>query len=189
MPVDLPLGQHLRRARVRRRPSRRTSAAGRARRATLRPLLERALELLLPHRDVEAGLAQRGAERAERVPVERLRRDPAAPLVEVACGRRAAELLAERRAAPRAAPRGSRSGAARARRRAWRRSRCRSARSPSAGAPSSRDRPRTPSSSASGRRARRARAAPRGSARPSSACGSRVWNDASSSGSIPSIAS
>src|SRR5438105_3729984 len=58
-------------------------------------LLDRALEPFLPHRHVEAGLAQRARERAERVPVQRLGRHLPAALVEVARARDAAELLAE----------------------------------------------------------------------------------------------
>ena len=75
-------------------PSRRTSAAGRAR-APARALPDRPLEPLLADRDVVAGLAQRVRERAEGMPVERLRRHPAAPLVDVPRGRHPAELLAE----------------------------------------------------------------------------------------------
>ena len=94
-PVDLPLGQQ------RRRPSLRASAQSAnfgsrpSARASCDALLDGALEPLLPHRHVEAGLAQRVRERAERVPVERLRRQPALVLVDVARGRRPAELLAE----------------------------------------------------------------------------------------------
>ena len=58
-------------------------------------LLDRALEPLLPHRHVEPGLAQRGRERAEGVPVERRRRHRAAPLLDVVRGRRAPELGSE----------------------------------------------------------------------------------------------
>ena len=56
-------------------------------------LFECALEALLADRDVEAGLAERARERPEGVPVERLRRQPALVLVDVARGRRPAELL------------------------------------------------------------------------------------------------
>ena len=63
-PVDLPLGQHRRVARCAPPPSRRTSAGAPAS-ARTRALLDRALEPLLPHRDVEARLAQRVPERAE----------------------------------------------------------------------------------------------------------------------------
>src|SRR4029450_6392136 len=61
----------------------------------LHRLLERALEALLPHRHVEPGLAQRVRERAEGVPVEGLRGQSAPSLVDIACGRYAAQLLAE----------------------------------------------------------------------------------------------
>ena len=93
-PVDLPLAEqavvllpcalpvvHLRQASE---PERQLGA-----------LLDGALEPLLPDRHVEARLAQRVRERAERVPDQRLRRHRPAPLVEVAGGRRPAELLAQ----------------------------------------------------------------------------------------------
>ena len=60
-----------------------------------RTLGDGALELLVADRDVEAGLPERRAERAERVPDQRLRRHGRAVRVEVARRRRAAELLAE----------------------------------------------------------------------------------------------
>ena len=67
------------------------------------------------------------------MPVERLRRHLAAPLVEVARRRHPARARPRAPAAPPAAPPGSRSASARGPRRAWRRSRCRSARSPVCG--------------------------------------------------------
>src|SRR4029453_10503586 len=59
----------------------------------LAALIDRAFEPLLPHRNVEAGLSQRIRERAEGVPVERLRGHRAAMVVEVPCARGVAELL------------------------------------------------------------------------------------------------
>src|SRR5581483_11504583 len=90
-PVDLPFGQE----RVVRSP--RLGPVGELRQASERPgelgaLLDRPLEPLLPHRHVEARLAQRVRERAERVPVERLRGQPALVVVDVAGGRRASQL-------------------------------------------------------------------------------------------------
>ena len=58
-------------------------------------LLERALKLLLPHRDVEAGFPQRVRERAKRVPVQRLGGHAAAMLLDVTCRRDTAELLTQ----------------------------------------------------------------------------------------------
>src|SRR5205085_614879 len=58
-------------------------------------LLERAFETLLPHRHVEAGLAERIRERAEGVPVERLGRQLAAVLVDVTGRGHTTELLPE----------------------------------------------------------------------------------------------
>ena len=55
----------------------------------------RMLEPLLPHRDVEPRLAQRVLERAEHVPVQRLRGHGVAVLVEVLRGRWASQRLAE----------------------------------------------------------------------------------------------
>src|SRR5581483_1111123 len=49
----------------------------------------------LSNRHVEARLPQRGRERAERVPVERFRREPALVLVDVPRRRRPAELVAQ----------------------------------------------------------------------------------------------
>ena len=60
-----------------------------------RSLRDRALELLVADRDVEPCLAERRAERSERVPDQRLRRHPAAVRVEVARRRRPTELGAE----------------------------------------------------------------------------------------------
>src|SRR4051812_38444501 len=88
-PVDLPLGQHRRAGRrTRLGPVRELRQAPEAP-GELGALLDRPLEALLPHRHLEAGLPERLRQRAERVPVERLRRDPPAALVEVAGGRRA----------------------------------------------------------------------------------------------------
>ena len=61
-----------------------------------RPLIDGALQTLLPHRDVEAGLAQRARERAERVPEQRLRRHRALARIQVARRRRPPEPGAER---------------------------------------------------------------------------------------------
>src|SRR5439155_1252947 len=58
-------------------------------------LLDGALEPLLPHRQVEAGFAEGVRERAEGVPVERLRGHRALACVDVLRGRHAPELLAE----------------------------------------------------------------------------------------------
>src|SRR5688500_7685421 len=58
-------------------------------------LLDRALQPLLADRDVVARLAESGGQRAERVPVEGLRRQAASALLEVAGGRRPSELDAE----------------------------------------------------------------------------------------------
>ena len=79
MPVDLPLGQHRGVARGAPPASRRTSGSRPSSPCERGALLDRPLEPLLPDRDVEAGLAQRGRERAEGVPVERRRRHRAAP--------------------------------------------------------------------------------------------------------------
>src|SRR5205807_2465067 len=61
----------------------------------LDPLLDRALQAFLADRDVETGLAQRFGQRAERVPVEGLRRHRAAARVQVLRRRDAPELLPE----------------------------------------------------------------------------------------------
>src|SRR5947207_2981792 len=61
----------------------------------LRALLHLALQTLLAVRHVEAGLAERVRQRAERVPVERLRRHRALARVDVLRRRRPAELLAQ----------------------------------------------------------------------------------------------
>src|SRR5205085_9264024 len=92
--VDLPFRQERRVGAARVRPVaelRQPSEAARK----LGALGERPLEPLLPHRHVEARLAERARKRAEGVPVERLRRKRPAPLVEVACRRRPAELGSE----------------------------------------------------------------------------------------------
>src|SRR5207244_3148176 len=85
--VDLPLGQHrLRGALAGLDPvGELRQAADPARQGGA--LRDRSLEALLPHRDVEAGLGERTRERAERVPVERLRRHRAPPLLEELLGR------------------------------------------------------------------------------------------------------
>src|SRR5918996_3010252 len=61
----------------------------------LRALLDRALQPLLALEHLEPGLAQRVAERAERVRVQGCGRQRATPLGEVARGRRPTQLLAE----------------------------------------------------------------------------------------------
>ena len=182
MPVDLPLGQQLERPRG--APSAQSANFG-SRPSSPRErgaLVDRPLEPLLAHRDVEAGLAQRGRERAERVPVERLRRHAAAPLVDVARGRRPAELLAEpaqrveqllaRREPARHEPGGALGRVPRAEvldHRLRMHLRLRVGRELLH---------RRRAAEALGARP----AARRGSARPSSACGSPAWNDASSAG-------
>ena len=76
-PVDLPLGQE-RRSSWRRASAQSANFGSRpSRSASATPCVDRPLEPLLPHRHVEAGLAERVRERAERVPVERLRRQRA----------------------------------------------------------------------------------------------------------------
>src|SRR5207245_5554785 len=90
-PVDLPLGEQALVLPARLRP------VGELRQAAELPgepdaLLERPLQPLLSHGDVEAGLTERRRERAERVPVERFRRHRAPARVEVLRGRYAAEL-------------------------------------------------------------------------------------------------
>ena len=114
-PVDLPLGQERVVAPARLGPVgelRQPPEPSRERRA----LLDRALEPLLPHRDVEARLAQR-VRRASRTCASRATSTAAGPCAR-RCRARSAGGRAPRRAraAARAARRGSRSGAARARR-------------------------------------------------------------------------
>src|SRR4029079_15702392 len=90
--VDLHLSQHRLVALARFRPvSELRQATERLR--ELHRLLQRALELLLAPRDVLAGLAEGVRQRAEGVPVERLRRHPATVLLDVAGRRDAAQLL------------------------------------------------------------------------------------------------
>ena len=105
-PVDLPLGEQ-RRVVARGPPSSRPSCGRRpSSRASTAPWATARSSFSSPIGHVEAGLPQRRAERAERVPDQRLRRHPSAVRVEIACRRRAAELLPEAAAAARAAPRG-----------------------------------------------------------------------------------
>src|SRR5262249_23438459 len=92
--VDLPLGQHPGPVPARGRPVREPRQPAELE-GELRPLLDGPREVLRSDGGGEAGLAQGGGERAERVPVERLGRDPPPAVVEVACGRRAAELRSE----------------------------------------------------------------------------------------------
>src|SRR4029450_4837748 len=70
--VDLPFGQHRLVGLARLGPVGELRQPPEVSRE-LHPLLQSALELLLPHRHVESRLAQRVRERAEGVPVERLR--------------------------------------------------------------------------------------------------------------------
>src|SRR6266542_2964708 len=93
-PVHLPLGEEGVVALPRLRPVRELGQALQPARE-LGALLDGALDALLPHGDVEHGLAQRVRERAERVPVQRLGRDGPLPGVEVTGSRRPAELFAE----------------------------------------------------------------------------------------------
>ena len=164
--------------------SRRTSAGGRAPCASSAALRDRPLEPLLPHRARRSRPRGGPSQRAERVPVERRRRHRPAALLDVVGGRRPPELVAELPQLPgellarREPPRHQ------TRPRASPRSRCRSARSPSAGAPATAGRPRTPSSSVSGRGAPRTPAAPRGSARRSTAAGSPPGTRRAPRGSI-----
>src|SRR6185312_17106966 len=91
-PVDLPFGQERLVLLPRRCPVREL-------REPLQPpcepnsLLDGTVEPFLAERHVEAGFAQRLGQRAERVPVERLRRHRAAAGVEVLRGWDAAEVL------------------------------------------------------------------------------------------------
>src|SRR5207248_8840421 len=97
--IDLPLGQE----RVVRSPRLGPVCELRQPPELLRErntLVDGPLQPLLPHRDVEPGLAKRSRERAECVPIERLRGEPALVLVDVARGGRPAELLAERAQKP-----------------------------------------------------------------------------------------
>ena len=170
-PVDLPLGQHRLVGAPRGLPVAELRQAA-ERLCELTALRDRPLESLLPHRHVEAGLPEGRRQRTERVPVERRRRHRPAALLDVVGGRRPAELVAQPPQLPGELLAGGEPARHQPGRAASPRSRCRSARSRSAGAPATADRPRTPSWSASARGAPPTPAAPRGSARPCTAAGS-----------------
>jgi len=91
-PVDLPLAHQVRVLAAGPLPVRELREPSELER-DVDALLDRPLEPLLPHRHVEARLSERVLERAEHVPVERLRRHRVAVLVEVLRGRRPSELV------------------------------------------------------------------------------------------------
>ena len=161
--------------RAARDPTRRASAqsailGSRPRRPRERGSLhDRALEPLLALQHLEPRLSQRVRERAEGVRVERDGRHRTPAFAQIAGGRRSAELLPQ---SPQLLEQlGAREKASRERGPppASRRSRCRSARSPSAGARAPLHPARIRASSATGRAGRPPREAPRGSPRPYSA--------------------
>ena len=135
--VDLPLGQQRRVVLAAPRPSRRTSAAGRAAAPAPRPARPRARAAPPPPARRSRPRVSAFGQRAERVPVERLRRHPAPVRVDVLRGRRRGRASSPSSwsspsSSSRVAKRRGTSPAAR-----FALFQCRSARSPSADAPSS----------------------------------------------------